>query len=214
MNYGDIVVCGVTQDEVVDDIARPVPKGVPVAIPGDLAHRSKDLWVLLSQGRIFQLNINSLLRKKLDRSTPEDIHTELQVAKSESLALSEELSKVRASISELELELESRSQRISTLESELGRLENELALLRRASADSSKLDDIISLLKSRPVQQVVMAPSSTYQAASKDDDIPMYIPSQIKSDSAGGQVSVKEGSADASSLADASKALKGLRKKS
>ena len=62
MNHGDVIVCGVSEDKLIEDIGVMVPKGDVITVPGAQAYKSKDLWRLISQQVIFQLNSNSLLR--------------------------------------------------------------------------------------------------------------------------------------------------------
>jgi hypothetical protein len=53
---GDVRVIGlVAGTHLIEDIARDVPHGVTVTIPGELAVRSKDLWRAIAQKCIFQL---------------------------------------------------------------------------------------------------------------------------------------------------------------
>lgn len=208
MNNGDVTVCGVSEDKLVEDIGVLVPKGDVVTIPGPLAHRSKDLWRLLSQGLIFQLNANSLLRLKRADSTPAP-PVELEKLELETQSLRSELTKVQTDNTGLRAEVKS-------LKLEILRLKEEGS---SQALSQAKLDEVLNLVRSRSI-----APSEVRTNGTKplsvgvedvDESVPIFIPSKIKSDSdVTGKVSLKEGATDASSLSDASKALKGIRRKS
>jgi len=214
MNNGDVIVCGVSEDKLVEDISILVPKGDAVTVPGHLAHRSKDLWRLLSQGVIFQLNANSLLRlKRQVEPPPVQPNPKLDGLEAKLGGLEVEVGDLRSGLLKSQSEKSSLQAENRRLSAEVLRLQGELA---GQALDQSKLDAILHLVKSRP--QVVNVVSESRASVAKplddvDGSAPMFIPSQIKSDSVGGQVAVKEGASDAASLSDASKALKGMRRK-
>jgi hypothetical protein len=196
---GDITICSVSADEIIDDIGRSVPKGVPVVIPGDLAHKSKDLWRLVSQGRLFRLNINALISQKAPPLSPPS-----SIAPN---ALESEYNKAVAEIGRLREDL-------SRARTEAARAQAEVVSLQEARSQSDKLDDILSMLKDRSVPIARSEHFTTTTESPLDTSIPVYIPSQIKSDSATeGRVSIKEESSGSSSISDASKALREKRKK-
>lgn len=206
---GDIIVCGVGADEIIDDIGVSAPKGEAVRVPGDKAYRSKDVWRLLSQGRLLRLNVNPLLRARAAASPaqPQVVNEGLEVLQSEYNKATAEIARLRSELSQV------RSEAIA-VRSELTAARAEIERLKGVENHAAKLDDIITLLKERPTVVNNVAPSTAPQASVPElEDIPMYIPSQIKSEAAESRVAVKEESAPASALADASKALREKRKK-
>jgi len=197
---GDVVVCSVSQDEFIEDIGRMVLKGDPVHIPGELAHRSRDLNVLLSQSRLVRLNVNPLVRgtsTQVAAPAPE-VNELYSRALLENEQLKAEINRVRAENTVLRTELTFTQRQSSKLKEELG--------------NSDKLDAIMKMLKDMPTGVVVQSSGSSIPDILLDD-MPMYIPSQIKSESTEGRVSVAEESSDGSALSGASKALKEKRKK-
>jgi hypothetical protein len=204
---GDLIVCGVSADEVIEDLGKIIPKSVATHIPAENAHKSKDLWRLLSQSRLIRLNVNPLL-KYPTASTPtlasegvEILQTEYNKAVSEIARLKADLSSVRSETIALRLELV--------------RANQEIARVKDEATHGNKLDDILALLKERPTvvvsQGTVQAPSPLTAMV---DDVPMYIPSQIKSDAnEESRVIMKEESTSSSTLSDASRALREKRKR-
>jgi len=204
---GDMIVCGVSEDKLIEDIGVMVPKGEATPILGAQAVKSKDLWRLLSQGVIFQLKANSVLRV----IAPSHAAPPVPKLQEERDRLSLENETLREENAQLIKENGDLYGLNVHLKGEVGRLEREL---KEATGKDAKLDAILELVKSRPttvIQNVTGAPASS--GLDVDDSAPIYIPSQIKSDNNGeARVSLKEEASDAGSLADASKALKGLRK--
>jgi len=217
MNNGDLIVCGVSEDTLVEDIGVMVPKGDAVPIQGHLANKSKDLWRLLSQSVIFRLNENSLLRVR-PRVEPEAIPVQSLALQEERDQLSVEVQELRSKLSRIRSENQTLRTEVEQLREEKSGLTEELSTLRSSlvghSEHASKLDALIELVKSRPVVLAGGSILSVVDEEESDDSIPLYIPSQIKSDSpADKKVSLKEGASDVSSVSDASKALKGMRRK-
>lgn len=198
---GDIIVCGVSKDELVEDIGKWVPQGEPTRISGDQAHSSKDLWRLLSQSRLFRLNVNNLVRHQLPAEVvpvPE---------------LEQEYNKAVADVERLKRELTlARTEAISA-RAEVTLLRAENLSMREELVNSGKLDTILKMLKEMPTGVATTATPAVKSHIVELGDIPMYIPTQIKSDGDEGRVSISEESSDASSLSGASKALKEKRKK-
>jgi hypothetical protein len=203
---GDVIVCGVQADEVIEDLGKKVPKSVATHISADNANKSKDLWSLLSQSRLIRLNVNPLLRAP--QSTA-------QASIGVSDILEAEYNKAVAEVVKLRYDLSLARTEAVTLKLELGLANEEIARLRTESSQSHKLDDILSLLKERALQvsadaNVGIGP----QYLVPDDYVPMFIPSQIKSDvTESSRVAVKEESSSSSALSDASRALREKRKK-
>ena len=209
----DIIVCGVTEDKLIEDIGVMVPKGEVTPISALQANKSKDLHRLLSQGLIFRLNTNSLLRLRGLRpdSTPPVVNPSVTQLQEERDQLAHEVKMLQTALSQA-------SAANVALTSENAQLRDQMKSLEVVIAghtdQSSKLDTLLELVRSRPTTvQVVAGQGSIPAAVEVDDSAPIYIPSQIKSEVSEGRVTLKEGSADAGSLSDASKALKGLRGK-
>lgn len=199
---GDVVVCAVSQDELIEDIGRMAPKGEPTHIPADLVVKSRDLNVLLSQSRLIRLNVNPLVRAATRGPVAEPPVPEVNELYSRALVENEQL---RAEIGKIKAENVS-------LRAELGHAQTHNAKLKEEAGNSGKLDVILKMLQSMPAG-VPFTMSEDKTSVSVLDDIPLYIPSQIKSDSTEGRVSVAEETTDGSSLSGASKALKEKRKK-
>jgi hypothetical protein len=197
---GDLIVCGVSADEVIEDLGKIVPKSVATHISALNANKSKDLWRLLSQSRLIQLNVNPLLRAP-SATAPTSVDEGAVVLQAEYNKAVAEVAKLRSDL--------------ASARSELVRANEEIARLKGDANHATKLDDILTLLKERPVTQVVMGHMASPQSVLPvDDDVPMYIPSQIKSDvNEESRVAVKEESTSSTTLSDASKALREKRKK-
>jgi hypothetical protein len=202
----DVIVCGVQADEVIEDLAKLVPKSVATHITAENANKSKDLWRLISQSRLIRLNINPLLRTpQAQPSSASEVTTEV---------LSTEYVRVVAEAAKLRSDLALSRSEASTLRVELSQAREEIARLKVEASQSHKLDDILALLKERPLQ--VSADSNVGigpQHLVADDYVPMFIPSQIKSDANESRVAIQEESTSSSALSDASKALREKRKK-
>jgi hypothetical protein len=199
---GDVIVCSVSQDEFIEDIGRMAPKGEPTHIPADLVVRSRDLNVLLSQSRLVRLNVNPLVRAAARGTVVEPPAPEVNELYSRALVENEQL---RVEIGKVKAEN-------ASLRAELGHAQAHNAKLKEEAGNSGKLDAILKMLQGMPAG-VPFAMSEDKTSVSVLDDIPLYIPSQIKSDSTEGRVSVAEETTDGSSLSGASKALKEKRKK-
>lgn len=209
MDNGDIVVCAVSVDVVIEDISCNVPRQVPVTIAGDRASKSKDLWRYLSQGTLFRLDIRNVPQRSL-AVVPEVVQDSNLVG--QTVALSEEVSQLRSTLSLNKAAYENSLRR---LQDENVRLRLELDEERVKSTQLTKLDDILGLLQKQPVRSVLVMPQSAPSAQDSpvDDSAPKYIPSQIKSDAViEGGTTVQESRSDGGSVSSASKALRDRRK--
>lgn len=207
----DVVVCGVTGDIVLEDIAFSVPKGHAVTVPEHLAAQSKDLYRALSTGAIFQLNVNSLLAPRPQGQVVIPLSLEVQ---QRNVELEMEITRLRAEAQRLQGET-------TRLQGESGRYQAENAKLRAENLKlldtNKKLDGILDLLKERPmtvVQQVVGqnggAPKTVEEGAA-----PTYIPSQIRPENVtSSRITVEEGSSGSGGISKASDALRKLKKQS
>lgn len=212
MNPGDVLVCGVSEDVLVEDIQFSIPRGHAIVVPGDKANKSKDLWRLISQGTVFKLQTNSLLHpsktqkpsEAAEEEKNEALKTQIEDLASQVTGLRDELQRAKFKLSEQ-----------AALEAEVGRLQAENARLRAdlATRDGldSKLETILSAVKDRPATVVVQG--STQKTATPSDDAPIFIPSQIKGEGGESRVNVQETTSDGSGVAGASQALRGLKKR-
>lgn len=213
MGPGDMVVCGVIGDVILDDIHFSVPKGHAVTIPADLVVRSTDLHRQLSQGAIFQLNKNSLLRLKLPRAEEPVPVPEVAVE------LGVENESLRAENGRLQAEN-------GRLQGDVGRLQGEVAKLKKELLDAKsssgklegRLDEIMTLLKDRPatVIQQVVGQNGTKSSTSEPNEgaAPTFIPSQIRPENVdASRISVQEKSAEAGGISQAASALRKLKEK-
>jgi hypothetical protein len=212
MASSDIVVCSVSGNILIEDLMCAIPVGTAFLITGERAYQSKDLWRLLSQGKLFRLNVHSLLEPKVQREVPPDpVGVDLQG----------QVSSLEQQVQQLQGELTEARQGVvrgrSALESEIGKLTAEAARLRTELAEekakTTKLDQILTLLQD-PTRVSAVTVARVLEGKPVDEDIPVYVPSQIKSAKVGeSRVEVKEGKADASSVTGAAQALRSARKK-
>lgn len=201
MSGEDIIVCGVRDNCLVEDIRVMVPKGEAVCIKGLLANKSRDLWRLLSQGLLFRLNANGLLRSVRPAAGRSALPAPIEP---------DETAQLRETVARLQVERDSLRAEVGSLREKLYRLQ-----VQPLESDSSKevlkkLENLTELVMSRPTATVTIP--SVQPSPPVEDDAPIYIPSQIKSDGSG-RVSMKEQKSDGSGLSDVSQKLKGLRKK-
>ena len=174
MNSGDMVVCGVTGDVLIEDIRVSVPKGHAVTVPADLVVRSVDLHRQLSAGAIFQLNTNSLL--KLRPPPAQEVRRveapEVRNLQGENEALKAENARLQTENAKLQTEVQRLLRENVELRSSSGRLDG-------------RLDEIMTLLQQRPatVTNIIQAPQNGAKSAPdtvEDGAAPTFIPSQIR----------------------------------
>jgi hypothetical protein len=201
MDTGVVVVFGVSANVVVEDISFSVPMGKAIPIPGDLAHTSKDLWRLISQGVLFKCDVSNVVSKSqvVQVSQPkndgvvEELQRELAACREQNSVLASNLKKAQGDVERLTAELAEEKSKASKLE---------------------KLDDILSILQKQGTSRVIISDSPTLSAV--EDDAPRYIPSQIKSEASveGSTEVVEEVQSEDSSVSKASQALRKARRNS
>lgn len=189
MSGGDVRVLGLVMGtHVIEDIGMDVPHGMIVAIPGEKALLSKDLYRAISSKCIAQLPSAGPPPPPLPQRTVTD---ELLIARIQSL-----------------------EERNRTLEVENGRLQ---AALQVALSQQGKLDDILAAIQSGAiVQQVVVANGTTAAAQAARPEIadgtaPQFIPSEIKPKDAETRIEVQKDEAAGSSITDARERLRRMR---
>lgn len=166
MMPGDMIVCGVRGFVVLDDIQVTVPQGHAVLIPADKAVRSTDVHRELSSGALFRLSNNNLLyppKPQVEEPAAKPVEegpTVLQLS---------------ATIQQLQEQNAVLLRTQQTLQTQVETLTKQLT----TAQSDTRLDDILSLLKTRPV---VVESRSTVGAREKveTEEVPTYIPSQIK----------------------------------
>jgi len=209
MNPGDMVVCGVAADIVVEDIGLNVPKGVAVPVSGEVSQRSRDLWRYLSQGLIFRCDVSNIVRSQASipvtpQFAPEGKQDELQVM----------VSKLQADVSQARSAQASLEANVGRLQAENARLRTELVEERLKLAKLDKLDEILSLLQRQQTRPILVSTSQDLDTADALDDVPRYIPSQIKPDlSIDSPVTATEAQSDGDSVVGAAKALRQVRRR-
>jgi hypothetical protein len=178
---GDVRVIGlVAGTHILEDIARDVPHGVTVTIPGELAVRSKDLWRAISQKCIFQLP---------SASPP-------------SPQLGYDIGQLEGQISDL-------AARLRALEAE-----NKLLREKTETQTARKLDEIISVLQSRP-QTVVITEKEVKTVKPEervDGTAPIFLPSKLHPDGAAVVRIDVPGENASSDVIDAANRLRKMRK--
>lgn len=208
MNPADMVVCGVHSDVLIEDISVLVPKGQAVTIPGAHVVTSKDLYRNLSQGKVFRLNVNSLLQQQPSQpsvsvqETDENLRKERDTFQAHNEKLVSEIARVKAAASE----------EVAKLKTQVQILEAELVHLRQSSPMMTKLDEVLAQLKAAP--QVIVQ-GSQVPAVKRDlnDDAPIFIPSQIRPETTDPLKMVTEESTTtgAKSVSQATNALRKLK---
>ena len=201
MDTGVVVVFGVSANVVVEDISFSVPMGKAIPIPGDLAHTSKDLWRLISQGVLFKCDVSNVVSKS----------QVVQVSQPKNDGVVEELQKELAACREQNSVLASN---LKKAQGDVERLTAELAEEKSKASKLEKLDDILSILQKQGTSRVIISDIPTLSAV--DDDTPRYIPSQIKSEASveGSTEVVEEVQSEDSSVSKASQALRKARRNS
>jgi len=177
----------------------PVPHQVAVFIPADLAHRSKDLYRALQQGKIFQLTGGSGLAVQSPSSSP------LPAPVPSNNDTPKELTALRVENSRLQTELATARQENKTLREEV-------------SAMQQQLGEILGALGRIEAGGITVAglPGEMVAAAASEvvgGDVPTFMP-DLKDDNAKTNIQVEKSKTEGSSVADAASKLKGLRQKS
>lgn len=216
MNPGDMVVCGVSADIVVEDIGLNVPKGMAVPVPGDSAQRSKDLWRYISQGLIFKCDVSNIVRSAPPAPAPVESLKYIEVYNSNLARIQGDLAQVRTAKADLETD-------VGRLQAENAKLRSELAEERAKTQKLDKLDDILTLLQKHPAPQqplrsaLVSLPNNGTNGtpSSVEESAPMYIPSQIKPDGSSDGVGLvaRVGQSDGGAVTGAAQALRNVRKR-
>lgn len=200
MSSGDMVVVGLVSDtHIIEDIGVMVPKGVAVTIPGHLCLISKDLHRGLSQRHLMLLYHPPATlpayraSSGLGKEEREKLETENQrlVSQNEALAL-----------------------RNVTLESQIDSLNREVTLLK---AKDMKLDTILRAIQERPlgltpISQVVSTSPIPPTEDTVNSEVPMFIPSMIKSGNVEDRRLAVQEETSTSDVSSSANKLKNLRK--
>jgi len=187
----DITVLGrVPPSFVIKDIAVRVVLNETVTIPAEKAYQSKDLWLGISQGQLFQL--------KHGPSKPRVIPSEDQT----------KLKRVEEQNTELRQSLAEQSERVEALISAKQKQDSQLA------EQTVMLQQIMGMLASggapAPVQGQAQFPPAEKPAQRPLSDAPLFIPAQIRDENVEARIEVKED--EGVGVADASTRLRELRK--
>lgn len=204
MSNGDMIVLGlVSPSHLIEDLKVAVPQGCVVTIPGYQTLVSKDLHRGISM-KCLAVVPNTAVPTILRVDASEKSRADKLAA--ENARLAEQLSVIEA--------------RNEVLETSCASLRSQVAELQ---SRDSKFDAILTAINDRPVvtqvvQQVESGPRNGLVALPSDNvvggEVPMFIPTQIKSDSMDGdRVSVKEDTSTDSGVSAAASKLKALRKK-
>lgn len=196
---GDVVVFGLdTQTVPLDDIMMDVPHARTVTIPEDKALRSKDLWRAISQKRIFRLSPDPSPKVTLPvpaapppaaPTGPSQAETRLVDVEAENASLKAENASLRARVE----------------------------LLTAHAAGNGKLDEILQLLRERPV--LMAAPAANVKGVSKiameegvvEVDAPAFVPGEIRPKDVETRVEVSSETSHGGSVSGATDALRRLR---
>jgi len=193
---GDVVVFGLdTQTVPLDDIMMDVPHARTVTIPEEKAVRSKALWTALSQRKLFRLSADPTPRVA-------------QVAPAAPPEVTPEPNPVEARLAEVEAEN-------ASLKAENASLRTRIEVLEAHAAGSGKIDEILQLLRERPV--VVSAPAvNTNSGRALGDgvvevDAPAFVPGEIRPRDVETRVEVSSETSHGGSVSGATEALRRRR---
>lgn len=198
MKMSAIRVIGlVSGSHIVEDIGVSVPYGETVEIPGDTAHRSRDLWRAISQKSLVQVSM---------AVTQQAQYVDLDRVK-----------RLEAYISELESKLSSAMTKISTLEAAA----RETSKSPEPNSETeSKLDLILKALQTSNglglSHQAHIGVSHAFEKyGSKeivDTSIPQFLPSEIVPKDLDVQLTAQEEASSSTGVSGASNKLRQLRK--
>ena len=201
---GDVTVVGLDPSTaVLRDIRMDVPHRVVVTIPADLATVSKDLWLAISQRRLFQLHAGATSTNPVRPFVSPTVVQESWQERCRHLEL--ENARLIAALSQ------------SAVEPKVVQVVYETPAAPAISTD--KLDEILSLLKSGALTVAALSDSrgstigSVRTTGVVEVDVPAFIPTKIKpKDIEGRLVEVSSETSDSSSLGSAADALRRFRK--
>ena len=201
---GDVTVVGLDPSTaVLRDIRMDVPHRVVVTIPADLATVSKDLWLAISQRRLFQLHAGATSTNPVRPFVSPTVVQESWQERCRHLEL--ENARLKAALSQ------------SAVEPKVVQVVYETPAAPAISTD--KLDEILSLLKSGALTVAALSDSrgstigSVRTTGVVEVDVPAFIPTKIKpKDIEGRLVEVSSETSDSSSLGSAADALRRFRK--
>jgi len=197
MNPGDLVVCGVVTDVLLEDIRISVPKGHAVTIPADLALRSIDLHRQLSAGTIFQLNVNSLLSLKV-RPEP-DVPREEQQQVSQGRVPSQEALTLQAEV--------------NRLQAEVSRLQTENADLRAFNEKiNARFDEVVGMLRHQQPSSSSAQKALVSSLREEEGNVPLYIPAQIRPEVDALRIETQEKTSESAGVNQAAGALKRFKR--
>jgi len=195
---GGITVTGlVTGTHVIEDIKVPVPHQIAVFIPADLMHRSKDLYIGLQQGKIFQLTGGSGLAVQ-SSSAPVSAPLPTNNTPKELTALRVENSRLQTELATARQENKTLREEVTVMQKQLGEI---LGALGRIEASGVTVVGV-------PGGMVAVAVSEAVGG-----DVPTYMP-DLKNDTTKTNIQVEKSKTEGSSIADAASRLKDLRQKS
>jgi hypothetical protein len=182
----DIRVVGlVAGNHMIEDIARDVPYGTTVVIPGELALMSKDLWRSISQKFLYQL-------PSIPLTTP------TSVTDSDRKRLESYISELEAHV--LRLELENKGLREA----------QQIAIDSKLDAILSAVGSIKTV--AQPSHFVTHAQTSAYKDDFVDGSAPTFLPSEIKpTDVEDSRIDVQRESST-SGVSEAAQRLRKIRK--
>jgi hypothetical protein len=192
----DVRVIGLNMHTVlIEDIGIDVPHRVTVAVPGDKAARSKDLWRLIAQKQLFRLD-------------PGFRHVPPVVAPPPIPGVDSETARLREENRLL-------AERNDLLHAEQDRIRSVLA--GRLENQDGKLDAILGMLATVKATggtvQAGSAPAATAKVSDVVDiEVPTFIPSEIKPKNVEAHIEIQSEKSEGSGVADAGAALRRLRK--
>lgn len=204
---GDVTVVGLDPSTaVLRDIRMDVPHRVVVTIPADLATVSKDLWLAISQRRLFQLHAGATSTNPVRPFVSPTVVQESWQERCRHLEL--ENARLKAALAQ------------SAVEPKVVQVGYKTPAAPATPTDKlDKLDEILSLLKSGALTVAALSGSrgstigSVRTIGVVEVDVPAFIPTEIKpKDIEGRLVEVSSETSDSSSLGSAADALRRFRK--
>lgn len=190
---GGITVAGlVTGSHMIEDIKVSVPHQTAVFIPADLAYKSKDLWRGIGQRRLFQLTGGSGLAVEPNiRAQPANT-AELEDLRAENKKLRKQLGETQQQNVGLQEAIQAMQGQLSAILRVLGKIET---------------NGVLAVLPPQVQKDVKQAVGAV------GGDVPTFIPNDLKAEDADVSITVESESVERTSVLDAAKTLRAVRKK-
>lgn len=192
---GEVIVAGlVTGTHIIEDIGISVPHKVAVHISGDLALRSKDLWIGIQQGKLFKLDGGSAFHMSPPRAPNPDTNRMAQL-ESENAKLRQELAVSQA--------------REAGLQNLLAGLEAQIQGVAMAVGKLGEAPRFVQMVSPGAVAQVAQEATGVVGG-----EVPTFVPDRIRPDTAEAQIRPTIETTEKTNVSSAASKLRELKKQS